>query len=50
MISSFIRALAGTAPEQIKLASAGIPAVSTTFGFIQSKQETGDEIHDPDLI
>lgn len=33
-ISSFIRALAGAAPEQIKLASAGIPAVSSTFGFI----------------
>lgn len=49
-ISSFIRALSGAAPEQIKLASAGTPAVSTTFGFIQSKQETGDEMRDPDLI
>lgn len=50
MISSFIRALAAAAPEQTRLPSAGIPAVSTTFGFIQSKQETGDEMHDPDLI
>lgn len=50
MISSFIRAPAGAAPEQIKLATAGIPAVSTTFGFIQSKQERRDEMRDPDLI
>lgn len=42
--SGFIREQAGAAPEQIKLTSAGTPAVSTTFGFIQSKQETGDEL------
>lgn len=48
--SGFIRELAGAAPEQIKLASRGTPAVSTAFEFIQSKQEIADELHNPELI